>query len=282
MTGTGRRQWLAALALSLFTHLGVGLWLGQMLPATERAPSTGLTVSLAAPASGTQGARVGGNNPIAGTHPAVQPKTPPLPEHQTQHDTSSKQTLSNAETRLTTDHPDFAALQSGEEPPLKPKAVQKRKPLESAAPAPQKPTPAPRSIQPANDDPVAAAANPSIIAPPPVATAPSAQGHGALAGANTGMRAATPAPGNPKPHYPSVARRRGYEGRVLIQVALRRDGRATRVEIKKSSGHRVLDEAALATVKKWRFLPARRRGRPVSTMIQVPISFRLEEGHRYF
>lgn len=75
-------------------------------------------------------------------------------------------------------------------------------------------------------------------------TAPSTRADGPFVSDGAGMRAATPAPGNPKPHYPSVARRRGYEGRVLTQVALRRDGRAMRVEIKQSSDHRVLDEAA--------------------------------------
>jgi protein TonB len=36
-----------------------------------------------------------------------------------------------------------------------------------------------------------------------------------------------------------------------------------------------LDEAALVTVKKWRFVPARRGGEAVSAWVVVPIAFSL-------
>lgn len=121
---------------------------------------------------------------------------------------------------------------------------------------------------------------PSAIASRLANTSSFTQGDGVVADAGAGPSAATPAPGNPKPHYPSLARRRGYEGRVLIQIALRADGRAAHVEVKESSGHRVLDEAALAAVKDWRFLPAHRGGRPVTATVEVPISFRLDDDAR--
>ncbi len=82
---------------------------------------------------------------------------------------------------------------------------------------------------------------------------------------------------NPKPPYPLLARRRGYEGRVLLSVVVRADGAGGGVTVKQSSGHAMLDEAALDTVRRWRFLPARRGATPVESRVDVPIVFRLED-----
>ncbi len=81
---------------------------------------------------------------------------------------------------------------------------------------------------------------------------------------------------NPKPPYPLTARRRGYEGRVLLSVRVLTDGVCGGVTLKQSSGHAMLDIAALDTVKRWRFLPARRGATPVESRVDVPITFRLE------
>ncbi|TAM48064.1 MAG: energy transducer TonB [Gammaproteobacteria bacterium] len=81
---------------------------------------------------------------------------------------------------------------------------------------------------------------------------------------------------NPKPPYPLAARRRGYEGRVLLSVLVRADGACGDVTLKQSSGHTLLDSSALDTVKRWRFLPARRGATSVESRVDVPITFRLE------
>lgn len=98
---------------------------------------------------------------------------------------------------------------------------------------------------------------------------------GGTAGAE---RAAAPVPGNPPPRYPSVARSRGHEGRVLIRVSVLGNGRVGSARVAKSSGHGVLDRAALKAVKRWRFKPALRAGKPVTTTLTVPVTFRLEGG----
>lgn len=82
---------------------------------------------------------------------------------------------------------------------------------------------------------------------------------------------------NPKPPYPLLARRRGYEGRVLLSVLVRADGASGGVTLKQSSGHTMLDASALDTVRRWRFLPARRGATPVESRVVVPIVFRLED-----
>ncbi len=80
---------------------------------------------------------------------------------------------------------------------------------------------------------------------------------------------------NPKPPYPLSARRRGLEGRVLIAARVAADGRCAEARVRQSSGHDLLDASARDTVRRWRFLPARRGDRPVDSWVEVPIVFRL-------
>ena len=88
---------------------------------------------------------------------------------------------------------------------------------------------------------------------------------------------ATPLPGNPKPTYPAFARRLGHEGRVIIRVRVLPTGSVGAADIARSSGYAVLDEAALATIKRWRFRPAQQSGQMVDATLDVPISFRLHD-----
>lgn len=81
---------------------------------------------------------------------------------------------------------------------------------------------------------------------------------------------------NPPPSYPPLSRRLGEQGKVHLRVHVNADGLPTEVEIKSSSGSRRLDESALATVRKWRFVPARQGDRPVAAWVIVPINFQLE------
>lgn len=81
---------------------------------------------------------------------------------------------------------------------------------------------------------------------------------------------------NPAPPYPLAARRRGLEGRVLLAAHVRADGACAEVQLKQSSGHALLDQTALDTVRRWRFLPATRGARAVDSWVDVPIRFRLD------
>jgi len=78
---------------------------------------------------------------------------------------------------------------------------------------------------------------------------------------------------NPKPRYPSIAKRRGMQGIVLLYVEVSAQGRPTSVRVKKSSGFVLLDKAALKAVRAWRFAPAKRAGRPVDAGVEIPIRF---------
>jgi protein TonB len=81
---------------------------------------------------------------------------------------------------------------------------------------------------------------------------------------------------NPAPAYPALSRRIGEEGRVVLRVLVNPAGLADQIEVRASSGHSRLDEAARTTVARWRFVPAKRGEQPVAAWVLIPISFRLE------
>lgn len=80
---------------------------------------------------------------------------------------------------------------------------------------------------------------------------------------------------NPKPAYPSASRRLGEAGTVLVRVHVDSEGLPLKVELKGSSGFERLDQSALDTVARWRFVPARRGRTPVAAWVVVPIVFSL-------
>jgi protein TonB len=80
---------------------------------------------------------------------------------------------------------------------------------------------------------------------------------------------------NPPPVYPRMARRRGYEGTVLMEVLVSRKGRVEMVRLLESSGYDVLDREAVAAVKQWVFEPARQGEEKVDMWVKVPVRFNL-------
>jgi protein TonB len=80
---------------------------------------------------------------------------------------------------------------------------------------------------------------------------------------------------NPPPRFPSEARRRRIEGRVVLRLAVSAMGEVSRVEVVESAGYAILDEAAIDTVRRWIFEPARRNGRPVASTVTLPVRFLL-------
>jgi len=82
---------------------------------------------------------------------------------------------------------------------------------------------------------------------------------------------------NPKPPYPALSRRMGEEGRVVLRVQVRADGSAGEVQVHASSGSPRLDQSALDTVRRWKFVPARRGDEAIAASVLVPIVFSLKE-----
>ncbi len=81
---------------------------------------------------------------------------------------------------------------------------------------------------------------------------------------------------NPAPAYPPRSRQFGEQGRVVVRVLVDAEGLPQRAQVYQSSGHNRLDQAAVATVLQWRYLPGRRAGVPEAMWLNVPISFVLE------
>ncbi len=82
---------------------------------------------------------------------------------------------------------------------------------------------------------------------------------------------------NTPPSYPSLARKRGQEGTVILQVLVNREGRVDDLEIETSSGFGQLDRAALSAVSKWSFEPGRQGEERVAMWVRVPVTFKLKK-----
>ena len=80
---------------------------------------------------------------------------------------------------------------------------------------------------------------------------------------------------NPPPKYPRIMLRRGIEGTVLVSAQVLDDGRCRHVKLKESSGHQLLDEAALSAVKSWQFVPARKGDIKIVAWVDIPVEFRI-------
>jgi len=81
---------------------------------------------------------------------------------------------------------------------------------------------------------------------------------------------------NPAPQYPRTARRRGYEGKVILEVLVNEEGSVEDLRIFESSGYRILDRAAMKSVQSWLFEPGRRGDERVEMWVKVPIRFDLK------
>lgn len=81
-----------------------------------------------------------------------------------------------------------------------------------------------------------------------------------------------------KPRYPDLARRAGIEGQAVIKALVDIDGSVMEVQILKSSGNQMLDEAALAAARQWKFSPAKQRDKFVRVYVSIPVNFRLVDG----
>ena len=80
-----------------------------------------------------------------------------------------------------------------------------------------------------------------------------------------------------RPTYPESARRRGERGSVELRLQVLPDGSVGEVTITKSSGFRLLDEAAVAGAKHWQFVPATRGPKAAEAWVEVPVQFELVE-----
>lgn len=80
------------------------------------------------------------------------------------------------------------------------------------------------------------------------------------------------------PEYPPAAIRQELQGEVRVKLRVLVSGAAADVQVTTSSGHALLDDAALAYLRRARFVPARDlSGLAVDSLVVVPIRFVLED-----
>lgn len=79
-------------------------------------------------------------------------------------------------------------------------------------------------------------------------------------------------------YYPDASRRNNEEGRTAVRVCVDPRGRVASASVTGSSGHPMLDDAALKLAKAYRFKPATQAGRPVAQCVGLPIKFVLTGG----
>jgi protein TonB len=80
----------------------------------------------------------------------------------------------------------------------------------------------------------------------------------------------------PQADYPRASRRLRETGRVVVRVLIGTSGLPERVQVEKSSGHPLLDDAALNAVRQARFKPYIENGQPQPGWALIPLSFDLD------
>ncbi len=130
-------------------------------------------------------------------------------------------------------------------------------PVQAAAPAP---APAPIAIMPAP--------NFESDAPTQTAAVAAPAAREILVTTDARFRAPPTAP-----QYPPRARQMGAEGVTVLRALVGETGDTLELIVWKGSGMRLLDEAALAAARQWRFEPARRGDRLLTAWVEVPVRF---------
>lgn len=167
-------------------------------------------------------------------------------------------------------------------PPPSPKVLEKPKPLvPKAVPLKPKPKPKvkPKVVEKTVEPPPKFEPAPFVESKAPVSTRPAPPAPAPKPPVEekvTEPKAGASYLHNPAPEYPEAAMDRGLEGKVLMKVHVQPNGKPDTINVTKSSGYSILDDAAVRTVKQWSFVPAMRGKTPIAGWVTVPIAFNLQ------
>jgi periplasmic protein TonB len=78
------------------------------------------------------------------------------------------------------------------------------------------------------------------------------------------------------PLYPMKAKMRKIEGRVVFLFVVQTDGSVDQIKVVSSEPGDMFVAAATSALRKWKFKPGKRNGKAVSTMMTIPIPFKLQ------
>lgn len=171
--------------------------------------------------------------------------------------------------RLPTVHKSELSIELVRPPPPPPK-------IEPPKPAPPKPQVEHAQVLPQIQESISEPQTNSEGAEAPIALAPIASGPVAEELPITAPVGRAGYLNNPPPDYPAVAVRQHWQGSVLLRVRVLSDGKVESIEIKESSGRKVLDDEAVRTVRRWLFTPSKRGETAIDGWATVPIEFLLD------
>lgn len=109
-----------------------------------------------------------------------------------------------------------------------------------------------------------------VLAPPPPPAAPEPQARTVRPGGQ--IRPPTKVH-DAAPVYPAIAQSARVQGVVIIQATIGVDGAVVDATVLRSVP--LLDDAALAAVRQWRYTPTRLNGEPVAVIMTVTVNFQL-------
>lgn len=78
------------------------------------------------------------------------------------------------------------------------------------------------------------------------------------------------------PQFPRSLLKKGVGGKVILTCVIDANGQMTSAKVKSSSGHSLLDQAALDAVRRWKFKPAMRQGKPFKATCNIPFNFQVK------
>jgi protein TonB len=78
---------------------------------------------------------------------------------------------------------------------------------------------------------------------------------------------------NPSPEYPEMAIFLGYQGNAIVRIKVSVKGISQGVEILRSSGHKILDDAVTKALKKWRFTPNKRGNTAMANSVVISVIY---------
>lgn len=79
----------------------------------------------------------------------------------------------------------------------------------------------------------------------------------------------------PTPRYPKLALKRRQSGEVLVRVLVSASGKIDSTKVVRSSGFKLLDQAALHSVQQWQFEPWKIKGIAHKSWVEVPVDFNI-------
>jgi protein TonB len=239
----GRRSWAKAFATSTVIYVGIAVAVVVLGTATKRVVlDKNVDVTFV--------------EKIIKEAPPPPPPPPPLPEVKPEPPAAAAPVI----------RPD-QKIRKLEVPP---------KPKEMVAPK-EMPKEAPREADPSEDKGVAVYGDPGKGDPAGLEGGVA----GGVVGGQVGGAIALPEDGIPPvpskanaiPPYPQEARASGKTGMVILKVVILADG--TVADVKVMRGEEPFVSAAVQTVKKWKYEPARFKGQPITVYRIIQIPFKL-------